>query len=173
MLMQVTNSREKWFIIWFVNISTVTSRTHERTGYPSTMCPTTYKMKNILAHYIYMHPFNKIIINSSKTSQFATHNKLLRKARTNELRYVVNSNAQNMKLQNSQIWYNVQWINDELRDPFSDVGVIPIPQEFLVTDITNCIITKHTTHTRTLSTNHGHYHWHRYDHWSRMGWNHG
>jgi hypothetical protein len=158
MLKQVTNSRENWFIIWFVNISTVTSRTHERTGYPSTMCPTTYKMKNILAHYIYMYPFNKIIINSSKTSLFATQNKLLRKARTNELRYVVNSNAQNMKLKNSQIWYHVQWINDELRDPFSDVGVIPIAQEFLVRDIMNYIITKHTSHTQTLSINYCHHH---------------
>jgi len=95
------------------NISTVTSRTHERTGYPSTICVQTHiNMKNILAHYIYMHPFNKIIINSSKTSQFAAHNKRLRKARTNELRYVVNSKAQNMKLKNSQIWDHVQWIND-------------------------------------------------------------
>lgn len=50
-----------------------------------------------------MHPFNKVIINSSKTNQFATHNKLLREARTNELRYVVNSNAKNMKFNNSQI----------------------------------------------------------------------
>jgi len=86
-----------------------------------------------------MHPFNKVITNSSKTNQFAIHNKLLRKATTNELRYVVNSTAQNTKFDNSQIWYHVQWINDEQTDPFSDVGVITKAQEYLVRDITNCI----------------------------------
>jgi hypothetical protein len=140
MLMQVTNSCENWFIIWFVNISTVTTRTHERKGLSFYhLCPNTYKIKNILAHFIYMHPFNKVITNSSKTNHFAIHNKLLSKATTNELRYVVNSNAQNTKFDNSQIWYHVQWLNDELTDTFSDLGAITRVQVFLVRHITNYI----------------------------------
>ena len=137
------------------------SRTHRISFYH--LCPNTYKIKNILAHYIYMHPFKTVIINSSKTNQFATHNKLLRKATTNELRYVFNSNAQNTKFHNSQIWYHVQWISDELTDPFSDVGVITRAQEFLVRRHNELHKPEHLTQTQLLSTNHGHHepanHW--------------
>jgi hypothetical protein len=115
-----------------------------------------------------MHPFNKVIINSSKTNQFATHNKLLRKARTNEMRYVVNSNAQNMKFNNSQIWYHVQWINDKQLHFQIQVSL----QEHRNSSSETLRITqtqKHSAHTATLTT-HGHHEPGK--HCYRVGWHH-